>query len=338
MTVLDKTIASKKARNLKAGLAVTITLIALAGVVWLYLPLPNTPGRPGEGEKHSIFSDDFEHVYYERGAGPVIVLLPSLGRPASDFNELTSELANAGFRTIAVDLNVSRKTSTEPDGNLLQLAESVDAVISALGLQETERVVVIGHAFGNRLARAYAATHAGRVQAVILLAAGGRIPIEKDIRESLRDVFDPGITKFARSQALRKAFFAKTSLIPSYWRIGWDKSLAEIQIQATRTTLYEEWWDAGGVPLLVIQGDEDSIAPAAHTSELLEAEFGDLVSVSIASPAGHALLPEQPVFIANTIIAYLNKETTAVIPLYSYAEFTYPESSPSNSDARRVVQ
>ncbi len=338
MTDLDKTIASKKAHNLKAGLAAIVALIALAGIAWLYLPLPNMPGRLGEGKKHSVFSDDFEHVYYERGTGPVVVLLPSLGRPASDFNELTSELADAGFRTIAVDLNVSRKTSTKLNGSLLRLAESVDAVISALGLQETERVVIIGHAFGNRLARAYAATHAGRVQAVILLAAGGRIPIAKDIRESLRDVFDPGITRFARSQALRKAFFAKTSLIPSYWRIGWDKSLAEIQIHATKTTSYEEWWDAGGVPMLVIQGDEDAIAPAPHTSELLEAEFGDRVSVSIASPAGHALLPEQPVFIANTIIAYLNKEITASNPLYSYSELTYPENNPSNRDARRVVQ
>lgn len=296
-------------RNMKAGLAAAIIIIGLINFVWFYMPLPNISGRPADGEKHAVFSDNIQHVYYERGKGPIVALLPSLGRPASDFNELTEALANAGFRTIAIDLDISRKPALKSNGNLFQLADRVDTIISALGLHEDEQIFVIGHAFGNRLARTYATSHSKRVQAVVLLAAGGQIPISKDVRLSLRDCFDPYITNIARSRALRHAFFAQESSIPSYWRVGWDKSLAEIQIHATQTTPYKDWWGSGSVPLLVIQGDKDTIAPATHTSKLLKAEYGDRIDVAIASPAGHALLPEKPDFIASTIIAYLTKVT-----------------------------
>ncbi len=283
-------------------------------ITWASVPLPDMPGRPAIGEKHSVSTGDVEHVYYERGAGPVIALLPSLGRPASDFNELTTALSSAGFRTIAIDLNLSRKESADSNESLLHLATGIEAIFASLGLNDTEQVFVLGHAFGNRLARTYATIHPEQVRAVILLAAGGRVPIAPDIRTSLRDCFDPGISEAARSHALRQAFFAKNSHIPDYWRMGWDRSLAKIQIQATRTTPYEKWWGAGGVPMLVIQGDEDAIAPPAHTSELLKDEFDTRVTVATASPAGHALLPEQADFIASTIIAYLNSATSGIIP------------------------
>jgi len=322
---LNKNRPFEKSGYLKALVVATVIVAVFIALAWHYLPLPNMPGRPGEGERHSVLSEGFEHIYYERGSGPVIALLPSLGRPASDFNELTAALSGAGFRTIAIDLNISRKTPAESNDNLLQLADSVDAVISTLGLHSNERVIVIGHAFGNRLARAFATIHSERVEVVILLAAGGRIPIAEDVRKSLGDCFDSTITNSARLRALRHAFFAKASSIPSYWRVGWDKSLAKIQVHATRSSSYDDWWDAGGVPLLVIQGNEDAIAPAAHSSDLMKAEFGDRVSVSIASSAGHALLPEQPDFIARTIIAFLNEKIARDVPLHSHPNFTYPE-------------
>ncbi|MBK8631995.1 MAG: hypothetical protein IPN84_18045 [Sphingomonadales bacterium] len=38
-----------------------------------------------------------------RGKGPLVVLLPSLGRSASDFDDLSSRIAAAGFRTAAIN-------------------------------------------------------------------------------------------------------------------------------------------------------------------------------------------------------------------------------------------
>ncbi len=286
--------------------ALVILAVAATAVYWLYLPDPNLPGRAAEGEPHRVVADGFEHLYYERGSGRIILFLPSLGRPASDFNELTAELSRQGFRTIAVDLNTNRKVPEKSKGDLMRLAAQLDAVVTALGPIESGNLVVAGHAFGNRLARAYATLHPERVEAVILLAAGGRVPIAEDITGHMIDCFDPSLNRISRGTALRRAFFAQSSAIPDYWRIGWDVALGEIQVEAATTTPYELWWDGGGRPMLVIQADEDSIAPARHSSDLLKEEFGDRVTVAVASPAGHALLPEQPVFLSKTILAYLD--------------------------------
>jgi len=304
-----------------AILTVTVMLAGFAGATSLNLPSPNSPGRPAEGDRHVVRSIDGDHVYHERGSGPVVLLLPSLGRPASDFNELTAILSRAGLRTIAVDINKLRTPTTKLEENLFQLADSVEAVVSALGLSDGERIFVIGHAFGNRLARAYATSYRERVLSVVLLAAGGRVPIEKDALAALLDCFDPALPDAERLRSLRYAFFAKNSSIPAYWQVGWDKSLAQIQIRANRATPYQEWWDAGGAPLLVIQGDEDTIAPATDTSELLKAEFGDRVRIAVATSAGHALLPERPAFIADTIIAHLNSVRSGVAPIDATLEF-----------------
>ena len=45
-------------------------------------------------------SDDVEIVVYSQGDGEVIVLLPSLGRGASDFFDIAERLATAGYRAL----------------------------------------------------------------------------------------------------------------------------------------------------------------------------------------------------------------------------------------------
>lgn len=286
-------------------------LLAASGIIaisvlWLYRPSPNSPGRPAEGELHRVSSGNFIHHYYQRGSGPTIVFLPSLGRPASDFNELTGALSQKGFRTIAVDLNISRQMPDEPERDLMHLAEEVEAVVASLEGVAPGQLVIAGHAFGNRLARAYATLYPEKIRSIILLAAGGKVPIAKDITAYMTDCFDPQLSRLSRTKALRGAFFAASSSIPDYWRIGWDSALAQLQVQATKTTPHESWWDGGGRPMLVIQADEDTIAPAQHSSAMLKEEFGDRVTIAVASPAGHALLPEQPGFISETIGAYLD--------------------------------
>jgi len=288
-------------------LVVFITLITVTGVMGIFLPLPNIPGRSADGDKHMVLLGEFQHHYYEKGEGPIVVLLPSLGRPASDFNELTATLAGAGYRTIAIDLDISREIARSAKGDLFQLADRVDGIVSRLGLHKGEKIFLIGHAFGNRLARSYATKYTAKVKAVVLLAAGGKVPIAPDIRYSLIACFDTSKTNVERLKALRHAFFAAESSIPFHWRIGWDRSLADIQIQATRSTPNSDWWEGGGVPHLVIQGDKDTIAPTEHTSDLLKKEYPDRIEVVVASPAGHALLPEQPEFIGNTVAEYLHK-------------------------------
>jgi hypothetical protein len=56
--------------------------------------------RAAIGEQRLARSGDHDIAYYEAGSGPVVVMLASWARPASDFDELTQTLIDAGFRTI----------------------------------------------------------------------------------------------------------------------------------------------------------------------------------------------------------------------------------------------
>ena len=263
---------------------------------------PDSVARPCEGEARSIVRDGRRIGYFVRGAGQAIVLLPSLGREASDFNELTAVLAG-NHRTIAIDppgVGLSELPS-EPV-SLFDLADDVVAVIEA---ERGAPATLIGHAFGNRLARATAARHAGAVARLILIAAGGKYPIPGLAFDALLGCFNPDQPAEEHFACVAYGFFADAEAVPDHWRRGWHPATARIQGAAVRATPVESWWPGGGLPMLVIQGEFDRIAPRADSADILARDFPDRVRLVLIEQAGHALLPEQPAAIAAAVSAFL---------------------------------
>lgn len=263
---------------------------------------PDSVARPCEGEARSIVRDGRRIGYFVRGAGQAIVLLPSLGREASDFNELTAVLAG-NHRTVAIDppgVGLSELPS-EPV-SLFDLADDVAAVIEA---EQGAPATLIGHAFGNRLARA-TARHAGAVARLILIAAGGKYPIPGLAFDALLGCFNPDQPAEEHFACVAYAFFADGNVVPDHWRRGWHPATARVQGAAVRATLVESWWHGGGRPMLVIQGSADRVAPRADSADVLAADFPDRVTIALIDQAGHALLPEQPDAIAGAILRFLS--------------------------------
>lgn len=264
---------------------------------------PYSIARACEGESRSIVRGGRRIGYFVRGAGPAVVLLPSLGREASDFNELSATLA-AHRRTIAIDppgIGLS-DLPTEPV-SLFDLAEDVAAVIHA---EQAGLAVVIGHAFGNRLARATATRHADAVASLVLIAAGGKYPIPGLAFDALLGCFNPDQSAEEHFACVAYAFFADGNVVPAYWRRGWYPATARIQGAAVRATPVDSWWHGGGRPMLVIQGSADRIAPRADSADVLAADFPDRVTIALIKRAGHALLPEQPNAISDAIVRFLS--------------------------------
>ena len=77
-----------------------------------------------------------------------------------------------------------------------------------------------------------------------------------------------------------------------------------MQSSAVRRTPVEEWWEAGGQPMLVVQATEDAIALPANALDL-KARLGDRVTLVELPHAGHAMLPEQPGLIVDAILRFL---------------------------------
>jgi pimeloyl-ACP methyl ester carboxylesterase len=139
---------------------------------------------------------------------------------------------------------------------------------------------------------------------VILLAAGGLAAAQPGALAALERTFTDTLSDAEWLAAIKTSgFFAPTSE-PLVWRQGWWPAVAAAYGAANRTTPRDEWWAAGTVPLLVIQGLEDKLAVPANGRGLREA-FGDRVQLIELVNAGHALLPEHPEAIANAVMTFL---------------------------------
>ena len=236
-----------------------------------------------------------------RGAGPLVVLVPSLGRGARDFDDLAGRIAEAGFMAAAINpRGVGRSTGPDPR-SLADCGQDVAEVVRQLS--PTSPVAIVGHAFGNRVARSTAALHPDRVSCLILLAAGGQSPPAPGALRALHDVFDTTLPPQAHLAAVRAAFFAPGNA-PEVWRDGWYPAVSRAQEMALRATPPDSWTGAGSAPILIVQAADDVIAPPANAEALRQA-YPDRVTVRILPHAGHAMLPEQPELIATLVVARL---------------------------------
>ncbi len=234
------------------------------------------------------------------GTGPLVVMIASLGRPAEDFDDLARHVVTAGFMAVRIQpRGIGRSTGPMQDQTLFDLAADAAFMIESLGAP----AILIGHAFGQREARALAASRPDLVRAVVLLAAGGKVPIPEKARLALLGCFDETLTPAQHLTNVRDAFFAEGN-DATVWRDGWHTETARLQSTATQATPLAEWWGAGTAPLLVVQALADAIA-LPENGRALKAEFSPRVTLVEIEGAGHALLPEQPEKIAQAVIPFL---------------------------------
>jgi len=98
------------------------------------------------------------------------------------------------------------------------------------------------------------------VRDVILLAAGGKVPMAPEIAASLRTCSGP----------------------------------------------VDDWWQAGGKPVLILQPACDIAAVPENARDLARA-IGDRAHLVEIPHAGHAALPEQPEAISEAVLAFLDR-------------------------------
>lgn len=121
---------------------------------------------------------DVSLTYFLQGParGETVVLLPGMGRGASDFRELAAALNNIGYRTVAIQpRGIGRSGPILTDPTYDQFADDVALVLRDIpGGIPGGRAHVIGYEFGNRVARMFAVRYPERVRSLVLLACGGQ--------------------------------------------------------------------------------------------------------------------------------------------------------------------
>ena len=289
----------------------TLVLVAAALALTAYSFLSFQAARPLTGEAGVVRVEGRRVGYALTGQGPTVVMLASAGRSASDFNELIAALEAAGYRILAIEAPAvgSSDPVDDPDVSLHDLARDIAAVLDAVGPGPKTPVFVLGHAFGNRVARAFATAFPERVRATLLLASGGRVPPQIDIEAAFRTIFATPLPDSLRIPVIRQAFFAAGNPVPDYWVAGWYPRTLLTQTRATSQTPVQSWWNGGSAPILILQPRDDVLAPPGN-AELLSRAFPERVQVIEIPQAGHAPLPEQPEQGAGAVIEFLDTHSS----------------------------
>jgi pimeloyl-ACP methyl ester carboxylesterase len=240
----------------------------------------------------------------EYGEGEPVLMIPSLGRGADDFDDLARRLARAGYHAIHPEpRGIGGSTGDLTGLSMADLAADTAAVIHAVA---DGPVTVVGHAFGNRVARMTATDYPHLVDSVVLLCCGGLVQPAPEHAAALQQVFDIGLSDEEHLAAVDLAFFAPGN-DPSVWFDGWHGVVAACQGAATASQSVDHWWGAGGKDLFVVQPLQDVMAVPENATRICE-EFGDRATLVTIDNAGHALLPEQPDAVEVAVRSWLTRE------------------------------
>ena len=241
---------------------------------------------------------------YVRGSGPLVVVMPGLGRNPDDIVPLSRKIADAGFRVLLPETRGIGESSGRMDGiTLRDLAADVVAAIDAAG---GGKAILIGHAFGNRVARAVAAYHPDRAVAVVCLGASGKVGPTPEVQKAIDAGKDKNATREQRAAALRIASFGP-GRDPTPWLDGWNEAVMKACLAAATATPTAEWWTAGSAPVLIIQGLADVAAPPANGRMLAE-ELGARGRLIELEGVGHSILVEAPEETAAALIPFLKEQ------------------------------
>jgi pimeloyl-ACP methyl ester carboxylesterase len=267
-----------------------------------------TASAQAERAREIVAYDDVRIDVITEGSGPLVVLLPGRGRGSEDFDEVAAGLAKAGFRVLRPQPRGAGGSTGPMKGlTLHDLARDNAEVIKHEGAGPA---VMVGHAFGSWVARMTAADYPQLVRGVVIAGAAAKaypagFPGAKELSEAVRKSGDPALSDAERLGYLRANFFAPDS-DARVWLKGSYPEVDEAQFAAGRATRQSEWWGGGTAPLLDLQGALDPFKPRAMANEMRE-EFGERATVVVIPNASHALIPEQPAAVVDTIVAWIGK-------------------------------
>ena len=252
----------------------------------------------------TVERDGVRIVVHACGHGPRVVMMPSLGRGAPDFFVIAERLATAGYRVLCPEpRGLGGSQGPLHDITLHDFASDIAMVIEHDGGGPT---VVAGHAFGNFVARSMAADHPKLVRAVVLLAATHTWPLAPELRDSINKCHQMDLPEATRLKHLQHVFFAPGN-DASVWLGGWDEEVMHAERDATEATPKPEWWTAGTAPVLDVLSLRDPLSPPDSIYNYRDQWGADRVTIAKIDNAAHALLPEQPVAVADAIIAYMKQ-------------------------------
>ena len=279
------------------GAALILTMSACATSAQITSDLQRTLVRHGDVQIETL----------SQGRGPTVVILPSLGRGAEDYDEVARLLAADGLRVLRPQPRGIGQ-SKGPMANLDMHAFAAD-VAAVLDQQKTGLVVVVGHAWGSQPARMLAVDRPDLVRGLVMAAASaGKLPPGSNekpygrLREAIDGSGNLALPEAKRLEYLRQAFFAPGH-DPKPWLSGWYPDAHHAQAHARNVTPVDAYFAGGTVPMLDLQAQYDAVV----VPNVFKPMLGNRVTVEVIPDAGHAMAPEQPAVMARAIARFTRR-------------------------------
>jgi pimeloyl-ACP methyl ester carboxylesterase len=271
-----------------------------AALIALVIALAQSQQASAQRMRDLVKYDDIAIEVIVDGQGPGIVLLPSLARDSEDYDVVAAGLAAAGYRVLRPQpRGIGRSKGPMRNVSLHDFARDIAEVVKQLG---GGRSVLVGHAYGNWVARMTAVDHPQLVRGVVIAAAAAK-QYAPELTVAVTKAGDPAVADAERLAALRFAFFAPGN-DATVWLTGWHPEIRDGQRAAAAAVKQDEWWSGGSAPLLDLQAADDPFKPASKRNELKD-EFGERVTVTVIPNASHALFPEQPKAVVAALVAWI---------------------------------
>jgi pimeloyl-ACP methyl ester carboxylesterase len=269
----------------------------------LYLSLLVAPSSPASTQgRHLVRYGDVQIEVRTEGEGPLIVMLPSLGRDSNDYDEVAGEFARRGYRV----LRPAPRGIGQSRGPLTGITLHDYALDVAKVIEHEARgpAVIIGHAYGNWVARMTAADHPKLVRGIVIAAAGAK-NFPAYLSGYIDKCEDASLPDEERLKYLRLTFFAAGN-DPKSWLQGWHPEVKKAQRAARAATKIEEFWSGGNAPMLDLMAADDPFRPP-ETRDENRVELGLRVSLAVVPNASHALLPEQPALVVEAVTQWMRE-------------------------------
>jgi abhydrolase domain-containing protein 6 len=141
--------------------------------ILLQIVVATVAAQDNSGCRRSTLSEEIDGgriVYNVTGAGPTVLLVHGLFATKEQWNPLACLLADAGYRTIAVDL----PGYGESDGYALsayQLENQVEALHALMARLDIKRFDIAGNSMGGAISAMYARRHAEQVRSLAFVGS-----------------------------------------------------------------------------------------------------------------------------------------------------------------------
>jgi len=214
------------------------------------------------------FLNKVKTCYRQDGTGPpTFVLFNGAGCTSDTWGELAEWLTGLG-RVVRFDTRgIGRTELPQNSYTLDNLAEDALALMNHLAI---EKAILLGHAFGGRIAQIFARDYPERTNALILCGTGGFYPpiIGPPPENATRD--DIWLDRFCGSGFREEQPERAQRLLDGIFSIQSPGMAAELRANALKATPVNTYWGTppDSIPVLLIYGTEDRFGHTKNAYDL----------------------------------------------------------------------